>query len=133
MNNQGKKRAFLVLLSLIIQVLITAAISSYLSNYSLKIEIFLRVLSVLLVLIFLRDSRKISNNIFWILLFAIFPILGTILFVFLSNNLFSSKLVRNINKNSNLAKKYLIQDDKVLDELEKEDKSIYTQMGIDFF
>ncbi len=128
MNNQGKKRAFLVLLSLIIQVLITAAISSYLSNYSLKIEIFLRVLSVLLVLIFLRDSRKISNNIFWILLFAIFPILGTILFVFLSNNLFSSKLVRNINKNSNLAKKYLIQDDKVLDELEKEDKSIYTQM-----
>lgn len=128
MREQGKKRALTVFISLCIQVLFTMFIYIYLARYSLQIEILLRVISLIFVFLFFKDSRKLSNNVFYIILFILFPVLGSLLFVLFSNNIFGSKLVRNINKYSNINKDYLKQDEKVLELIAKEDKSIYPQI-----
>ena len=128
MREQGKKRALTVFISLCIQVLFTMLVYIYLARYSLQIEILLRVISLLFVFLFFKDSRKLSNNLFYIVLFILFPVLGSLLFVLFSNNIFGSRLVRNINKNANITKDYLKQDAKVLELISDEDKNIYPQV-----
>ncbi len=127
MREQGQKRALTVFIALCIQILFTMIVYIYFARYSLTVEIILRVISLLFVFMFFKDSRKLSNNIFYILLFILFPVLGSILFVLFSNNIFGSRLVRNINKNANITKDYLKQDEKILEEIDNEDKSIYPQ------
>ncbi|MBR4261989.1 MAG: cardiolipin synthase [Bacilli bacterium] len=127
MREQGKRRALTVFIALCIQVLFTMLVYIYFARYSLSVELFLRVVSLLFVFLFFKDSRKLSNNIFYILLFVLFPILGSLLFVLFSNNIFGSKLVRSINKNANVTKDYLKQDEEILKTIDKENKSVYPQ------
>ena len=74
MREQGKRRALTVFIALCIQVLFTMLVYIYFARYSLSVELFLRVVSLLFVFLFFKDSRKLSNNIFYILLFVLFPI-----------------------------------------------------------
>ena len=130
--SQGVKRLFLVFVVFIIQVVLSLLTIIYFANISLKIEILLRILGLIFVLIDLKSSKsttKIIDNIFWIVLVIIIPILGVFSFVFVSNNFLRSKTVKMIRDNSEKQNKYLVQDENVLEEIEKLDDSVYSQFN----
>lgn len=86
------------------------------------IDVILTILSVAIVLSIIKNSRHLSSDIIWIIGIMIFPIAGTITYLFLGADLLSSKTFRSIKKYTKEAKKYYVQDEQVLKELDNEGK-----------
>lgn len=119
---QGEKRFLIVLMSFIFQIVFTMSLGVIFSELATAIRIIYLVLSFLLVLEIIKNTKSISANLPWIVLILLFPAAGTMLYLFISNDLHSSKMLKKVNKEVTESKKYYIQDKEVLDELNKENK-----------
>ena len=79
----------------------------------------LRLFSILLVMYIINTSRHLSADMLWVLLIILFPIPGTALFLLLGANLITSKTFLELIKNTVESKKYFVQDEIVLEEMEE--------------
>ena len=61
----------------------------------------------------IKESRSYSFTMPWILIFLMFPIPGSLLFIIVSLNIKLSKLLKKIVSNEKNSKKYLVQDEKI--------------------
>ena len=71
----------------------------------------------MLVLEIAKNSKSISANLPWVILILLFPAAGTMLYIFIGNDLHSSKTLKKVNKEVSLSKKYYIEDNKILEEI----------------
>ncbi|MEE3420106.1 MAG: cardiolipin synthase [Lachnospiraceae bacterium] len=109
-------RASLIAVAALVEVF---SIMILLNNFVDKagwLEMIMRTISVLIILSIVKNSRHLSSDMMWILLVAIFPIPGTLLFMFLGADLFSSKEFREIRKESVRAETFATQDEAVIEE-----------------
>ncbi|MBQ9493944.1 MAG: cardiolipin synthase [Oscillibacter sp.] len=83
------------------------------------IEGVLRLFSVLIVLHIIRTSRHLSSDLMWILLIILFPVSGTLVYLFLGANLITSRTLWNLVSSTADSKRYYQQDPAVLREMEK--------------
>ena len=113
------KRFLFVALGLILQLGFAIYIRIFFRNYILLIDIIFTILSALIVLAILKDSTKLSNDIPWIIIILLFPIFATILLLTLGKNYSKNKLMKNILKEEEKNRKYLIQDEEILKEIKK--------------
>ena len=74
---------------------------------------------MIVVINIINNSRHLSADMLWILLIILFPIPGTALFLLLGANLITSKTFRELIKSTADSKKYYVQDETVLEELEE--------------
>ena len=119
---QGEKRFLIVCLSFILQIVFTMSLGVLFSELATVIRILYIVLSTLLVLEIIKNTKSLSANLPWIILIVQFPVAGTMLYFFISNDLHSSKMLKKVNKEVNDSKKYYIQDKDILTELNKKKK-----------
>ena len=130
----GEKRFLIVLLSFIFQIVFTMSLAVIFSELATAIRILYLVLSFLLVLEIIKNTRSLSANLPWIILIVLFPVAGTMLYIFISNDLHSNKMLKKVNKEVNDANKYYIQDKEILEELKNnnKDKLIYLSQSANF-
>ncbi len=112
------KRAIIVGLGLILQFGFSIIIRLFFYKYLGIINLFYSLISILIILGILKNSTRLSNDLPWMILILIFPIFGTILLITLGRNYSKNKLLRNIFKYENEYQKYLIQDSKVVKEIQ---------------
>ena len=111
------KRALIVFIGIALQLAFAISIRLFFYEHLGIITIFYSVVSILIVLGILKDSIRLSNDLPWIILILIFPILGTILFITLGRSYKKSKLLKNIFSYEDKYEKYLKQDSKTIEEI----------------
>ncbi len=123
------KRIIIIAISIILQLIFYFVfLIGFVEHFPL-VQILVSILSIMLVLGIITFNRNVSNKILWIILILAFPILGTLLYLLIGHNLYKSKFLKNINKSIDKSKNYLIQDEKILDKIEKEDLDVFGQIN----
>lgn len=88
------------------------------SNFA-WLDTVLRIIGAIIVLGIIKSSKHLSNDLMWIILIMISPVVGTALFLLLGSNLLISRTFRDINFSTNNAKKYYVQNKNVMNELQE--------------
>ncbi len=113
------KRGIVVIIGLLLQILLTLFIYLKLGEYIQIIQILYGVISILIVLAIIKNSKRLSSDLIWIIVIMLFPIVGTLLFIILNKNRNNSKILKNINRNINEGQKYLAQDKNIEKEIQE--------------
>ncbi len=113
------RRGSIVALGIILQICLSLSVYLFLGKYIKIIGIFYSVLSILIVLWMIKESKRLSATIPWIIIIMIFPLVGSLLFIIIGRNIHRSKRLKSINKEIEDSWKYLKQDSKVKKEIEK--------------
>ena len=113
------KRGIIVGIGLIFQIMLSLIFLLFLGKYIAIMQILYVILSILLVLAIIKESKSLSNDLPWIIIIMLFPIAGALLYVIIGRNLHRSKILKNINNQIEGSKKYLVQDESVRDEIDK--------------
>ncbi len=116
------KRVAIVLLGVILQFGFAIMIRLFFYKYLGIITLFYNIMSILIVLGILKESTRLSNDLPWIILILIFPIFGTLLLITLGKNYSKNKLLKNIFEYEKKYNKLLVQDEKIKQEIEVNNK-----------
>lgn len=128
---QGEKRFLIVLFSFIFQIVFTMSLSVLFSELVTAIKIIYFLLSILLVLEIIKNTKSLSANLPWIVLIMLFPVAGTMLYIFISNDLHSNRMLKKVNKEVTNSQKYYKQDKKILEELNNKEKDKLKYLALD--
>ncbi len=112
------KRAVIVITGVLLQFGFAIVIRLCFYKYLGIITLFYTIASILIVLGILKNSTRLSNDLPWIILILIFPIFGTILLFTLGRNFSRSKLLKNIFQYEKKYNEYLIQDEKIKEDID---------------
>ena len=115
------KRGIVVAVGLLFQILISLFIYLKLSEFLPMLQILYAILSILIVLEIIKNSKRLSCDLMWILIIMLFPLIGALLYIILNDNKRNSKILKKINENIKSSKKYLIQSDKVSEEIKQKE------------
>lgn len=115
------KRLFLVALGVFLQFGLTITIQYYFEEQLAIIGIIYEILSIILVLLILKDSTKLSKDLPWIILILVFPIFGTFLYIALGRNYSRNKLLNSIFETEEKYDKYLETEEQIKNELDKKE------------
>ncbi|MCR5795041.1 MAG: cardiolipin synthase [Solobacterium sp.] len=107
-----------MILAAILEILIIVSIFKWFGQQAGWIEGVLRLLSVVIVLMIIKNSRHLSSDMMWIVGIMLFPVPGTAVYLLLGANLLSSRTYRSIQVSTHKAKKYYQQNEDVLYELD---------------
>ena len=110
-------RPSLTSFAVLIELFIAFSLFHWFTGVAPWIEVVLRILSALIVLLLLKNSRHLSVDMFWILMILLAPVGGTAIYLLLAANLFSSKTFRAIVKSTEEAETLYVQDENVFSEL----------------
>ena len=125
---QTAKRILVIGVCVLLQIITTISILLYFSGQYAVIQILNEVLSIIIILAIIKNSKNLSTKIPWIILILMFPILGGTLYIIIGHNLYKSKILKEISKSIEKSKQYLKQEKKVLKEIEEKDLNIYGQV-----
>ena len=117
-------RITLIILAAVLEVIILVILYNYLMNLAGWIEIALHVLSIIIAITMINNSRHLSSDMLWILLVVIFPVPGTCIYLLLFSNLFTSRMYRKIVRETDTASVYYKQDPEVMEKLNEEDPDL---------
>lgn len=111
------KRVTIVVLGVILQFGFAIVIRLFFKEKVAIISLFYEIASVLIILLILKESTRLSNDLPWIILILLFPIFGTILLITLGRSYSKSRLLKNIFKYEKKYAQYLNQNEEVEKEI----------------
>lgn len=117
------KRGIVVIIGLIFQIFLSLFVYLFLIEHIGIISVFYSILSFILVLALIKNSKSYSYSLPWIILILLFPLMGTLIFIIIGKNKLNSKVLKDIVKSEKDSKKYLSQDEKIKEEI-KENSSL---------
>ena len=115
-------KIFLFLLLLIIQIFVLFLFYKGTNNLLLYAEMIFNFIKIYSIVYIVYKPINPSYKITWIILIAILPVLGVVLFILMGNTGIRKKLKKNIARNKELSEKYL--------NFKKEDYMILKEMDI---
>ena len=110
-------RVVIILAAAVIQIGFYLFIFDWFYDQMIWLEYVTRIVSILVNLYIIKYSKHLSYDMIWLILIALFPIAGTIIYFFLGADLIISRTFRRIKKKTEESKEYFVQDPKVLKEL----------------
>ncbi len=111
------KRGTVVAIGLLLQLCLTLFVYLVLGKYIKIIGILYSILSIIIVLGIIKNSKRLSSDLPWIIIIMIFPLIGSLMYVIIGRNIHRSRLLKNINKSIEKSNKYLVQDPDILTEI----------------
>ena len=117
------KRVLLVFIGWLLQIIISFSLLAYLGNRYAIIEVVYAILSIIITLNIVKNSRNYQMDLLWLIIIPMYPILGVILYICLKTNRNRAPIIKRIRKNFAIGAKYYEQDEKIVKEIEKENKS----------
>lgn len=112
---------------LLLEMLVVVGIFSNLIQNVAWFEGVLRIISFFLVLYIIRNSRHLSSDLMWILLIMLFPVAGSVLFLFLGADLLRSKMTKGIVRENQYIKTITPRDEEILDEIDAQNPYVSDQ------
>lgn len=119
------KRGIVVGVGVILQILLTLTLYMYLINELWIINIIFDFLKIIIVVSLIKNSKNYSYTLPWIIILLLFPVIGTLLYIIIDQNLITSKTLKNIVNSEKNGKKYLLQDENIKKEIENNGKLKY--------
>ncbi len=110
------ERGLVVLIGLILQLTVSLFFYLFFIENIVAINILFGVISILLTLALIKNSKNYSYTLPIIIILILFPIIGALLYIIYKNSQNSSKALRKIKQSELDSKKYLIQDENIRDE-----------------
>ncbi len=107
------RRGIIVILGVVLQIMLSLSMYYFLIDHILIINIFFRILSLLLVLNLIKNSKNYSYTLPIIISLIIFPIFGLLLYIMYEKNKNNSKTLKSIKQSEKESMKYLKQDDNI--------------------
>lgn len=120
-------RIGIVAISILVQIVWLLLIVANFSNF-IPLNVILTILSILIVLTIIKNERHLDNKLPWIILIILVPFFGGLLYVFVGANLYSTPMLKKINGNREKVKSYLVQDPKIMEDIQNKDLNIYGQV-----
>ena len=120
---RAAKRVLLVFLGWLLQIIVSFTLLAWLGNTYAVIEVIYALLSIIITLNIVKNSRNYQMDLLWIITISMYPIFGVILYLTLNYNKHRAPIIKRIKKNFKQSEKYFIQEDKILKDIEKENKS----------
>jgi len=117
------KRFLLVFFGWLLQIILSFSLLAYLGKHYVVIESIYVILSIIIILNIIKNSKNLEMDLIWLIIIPMYPIFGVILYIALNNNRRRAPIIKRIRKNFKLAEKYYVQDEKILKEIEKENHS----------
>lgn len=114
------KRGLIVALGVIIQILLSLSVLIFFGQKIAVIETFYSILSVLLVLGIVKESKSLSKDLPWIIIIMLFPIVGALLYIVIGGNLKKSKVLKAIKQSEEKGGKYFVQNKDIKKEIEEQ-------------
>lgn len=111
------RRILITAIGFVIQVAFYISVALFFGDHIPVIDVIYRIIGVVIVLYIIRTGQNLNNSLPWIMLILLFPILGTLLYVFMGNSLMTSKRLKELHKSEQAAAKYYHQDETVVSEL----------------
>ena len=111
-------RLTILIIAAIVEVGIIVSLIMWFDDIAAWVEIVFRVLSLLVVLYIVYTSKHLSASIIWIIIIVALPLPGTFVYLLLGANSFTSGTFKSVSTSTNNAKKYYVQDETVIDELQ---------------
>ncbi len=111
------------------ELLVYYSLFKWLTSMFIWIEFVLRILSIFIVLNIIRTSRHISSDLMWIVIIMLFPMFGTIVYIFAGANLITGKTFYSIIKEEAKAKEYYKQDKEILDEVKTQNPNFTSELA----
>lgn len=118
------ERTILVILSIIIEYIISYELMKYFYNEFFIIKILISIISFLIVSNIVKNSKSIINELPWILIIIIIPIPGTVLYLLVTKSIKNSKIQKNIKEEIKLSQKYYKLDENITNEINNKQKDI---------
>lgn len=115
------RRGIIVGLGVIFQILLSLTVLLLFGQRIAIVEIIYAILSMLIVLGIIKESKNLSKDLPWIIIIMIFPIAGALLYIVIGNNLHKSKVLKNINRYEKMGNKYLVQDKEIKKEIHEKE------------
>ena len=119
------KRGIIVIIGVLLQVFVSLSLYLFFIESIAIIHIFFAILSLLLTLDLIKNSKNYSYTLPVIIILIIFPLIGCLLYIILEKNKNKSKILKNINKSENESKKYLIQNKEIREEFKNNSRIRY--------
>ncbi len=120
-------RVTFMILMAVLEVLIVISVFHWFGEHAGWIEGILRILSAVIVLGIVKNSRHLSSDMIWILAIMAFPIPGTAVYLLLGANLLTSRTTIGLVRSQILSKQYYVQDEEVKQELLQEHPEVKGQ------
>ena len=120
-------RIGIIAICIVVQIVWLLLIVANFRGY-IPLNVILTILSILIALTIIKNERHLDNKLPWIILIILVPFFGGLLYVFVGANLYSTPMLKKINGNREKAKKYLVQDSKVIEKIFNKDLGIYGQV-----
>ena len=111
-------RTTITIVTVVLEILFLAAVFHWFGSKIVWIESVLHILSVFIVLGIVNNSKHLSSDVLWVILIVFSPVFGTVLYLFLGADLFTSKTFRNLSAETAKASSYFVQDEDVLKEFD---------------
>lgn len=119
------KRGIIIVLGLTLQIVLTLLLYVYFISEIAIVHIFCDILSIILTLHIIKDSKNYSYTLPWIVILLISPLIGALLYVILGRNKYQSKTLKRIVAHEIDKEKYLTQDVEIRKEFEKNGRIRY--------
>ena len=113
-------RIIIILLGAAIQLFITLFIFRWFADKAAWINGVLQIMSIMIILGIIKNSRHLSFDIIYILLIFFFPIPGTIIYILLGADLLISPTYSRISSATKMASSYYPDDNVILKKMKKE-------------
>lgn len=112
-------RPAILILGGIIEIAIVLGLFHFFTSFA-WVDLVLRLISTVIVITVINNSRHLSFDMMWILLILLFPLPGTLIYLFLGANLVASRTISALVKETRKASCCLQQDPRVLHDLQAE-------------
>lgn len=125
-------RAFITAMLILLQVAIFILGATWLKDYSQYIHAFFYFLSLLVMIaIIINKSESLQMKLPWLVLIALFPVLGIFCYYLFSENNMRKKFVKNLSKQSYSTKDILPETKQIPDNIKVQQQSLYIAKACD--
>ncbi len=122
---EAVKRGIIVGIGILIQIALSLLIYMYLIDRLWFINILFGFLEIAVIVGCIKNSKNYSSTLPLIIILLFFPLIGTLLYIILYQNKRSSKLLKNTIQSEKSSKKYLVQDEKLKEQIDKNGRLRY--------
>ena len=107
------KRALIVIIGLLLQILLFLFTYLYLADHIVLINFLYEIIGFLIVLGLIRNSKSYSYILPWIVIILLFPVVGSLLYLIIGYNKKTSRILKKIINSEKKSKQYLVQDQEI--------------------
>lgn len=123
------KRLFVAGLMVILEIITLVILILSFAAYTIYIKIVFTILSFLIALYIIRNTRHLASDLTWIIFVLVFNVVGGIIYLLTNFNLITNKYFRKMRRVETLTRDQLIQKENILGEVKKENKYVYTDLN----